>query len=488
MARYNYDRLSAQDNSFLVLETRNLHMHVASTQTFELGPLATPEGGVDFAAIKRFAASVLHRIPRYRQKLRWIPFENTPVWVDDSHFTVDYHVRHTSLPKPGSDEQLKHLAARIMAQQLDRSRPLWEIWVVEGLERGRFALISKIHHCMIDGVSGVDIAQVLQSPTPDREIHPSPSYIPRPAPTRRELLRDAMIWRLGLPFRAVRSVRAFQRETDHLWAEVQLRARALRDMFMAQNAPSSGSPINGRIGPHRHFDWWSVPLEDVKAIRKALGCTVNDVVLTIVTTAFREFLMRRQVRPEDIDFRVQAPVSVRRDDEKGRLGNRVSAWLIRLPLEEADPINQLERIHKITEELKRSQQALGVDMMMSLMEVVPSALMSLGVQAASGSMNSIVTNVPGPQFPLYMLGAEMQAIYPQVPLLPNVGLGIALISYNGTICWGFNADMELVPDLRSFVELIESSFARLAEAAGTTAPRRRPKPRSAAPAGSAAGD
>ena len=168
--------------------------------------------------------------------------------------------------------------------------------------------------------------------------------------------------------------------------------------------------------------------------------------------------------------------------------DRVSAWLIRLPLEEPDPIRQLERIHEITQELKRSQQALGVDMMMSLMEVVPSALMSLGVQAASGSMNSIVTNVPGPQFPLYMLGAEMQAMYPQVPLLPNVGLGIALISYNGTIFWGFNADMELVPDLRSFVELIASSFARVAEAAGTTAPRRRPKPRPVAPAGSAAGD
>ena len=243
---------------------------------------------------------------------------------------------------------------------------------------------------MIDGSSGVDIGQILQSPTPDTEIHEAPAYIPRPAPTSFELARDSLTWRLGVPFRALRGLREFRRETSDLSAEVALRARALRDMFVAQNASSSATPFNRRVGPHRAFDWWSVPLADVKAIRKALDCTVNDVVLTVVTGAFREFLARRQVRPDEIDFRVQAPVSVRRPEEQGKLGNRVSAWLIRLPLDAADPREQLRRIHETTQDLKESQQALGVDMMMSLMEVMPTALLSLGAQAASGSMNSIV--------------------------------------------------------------------------------------------------
>ena len=463
MARYNYDRLSAQDNSFLVLETPNHHMHVTSVQVFERGPLATPDGGVDFQRIKAFTASVLHRIPRYRQKLRFIPFENTPVWVDDAHFNIDFHLRHTALPRPGSEAQLKQLAARVMAQQLDRARPLWEIWVVEGLDGDRFAMVSKIHHCMIDGSSGVDISQILQSVTPDAEIHPAPAYIPRSSPSPADLVRDSVRRRVEMPLRAFRD---FRRETEDVWDDLQLRARALRDMFVSQNTPSSETPINGRIGPHRISDWWRVPLSDVKAIRKGLGCTVNDVVLTVVTGAFREFLVRRQMRPEELDFRVQAPVSVRRDDEKGKLGNRVSAWLVRLPLEHEDPREQLARIHETTQGLKESKQALGVDMMMSLMEVMPTALLSLGVQAASGAMNSIVTNVPGPQFPLYLLGAKLEAMYPQVPLLQNVGLGIALISYDGEVCWGFNADAELVPDLASFVSLVERSFARVAESAG----------------------
>ncbi len=485
MARYNYDRLSAQDNSFLVMETPNHHMHVSSVQVFERGPLATPEGGVDFDRIKRFTASVLHRIPRYRQKLRFIPFENTPVWVDDAHFNIDFHVRHTALPRPGSEAQLKNLAARVMAQQLDRARPLWEIWVVEGLEGDRFAMVSKIHHCMIDGSSGVDISQILQSITPDAEIHPAPAYIPRPSPSPGDLFRDSLRRRAEMPLRALRGFRDFRRETEDLWEEVSTRARALRDMFVSQNAPSSETPINGRLGPHRVSDWWQVPLADVKAIRKGLECTVNDVVLTVVTGAFREFLLRRQMRPDELDFRVQAPVSVRREEEKGKLGNRVSAWLIRLPLEQEGPREQLARIHETTQALKESKQALGVDMMMSLMEVMPTGLLSLGVQAASGAMNSIVTNVPGPQFPLYLLGAKMEAMYPQVPLLPNVGLGIALISYDGQVCWGFNADAELVPDIASFRSLVERSFAVVAEAAGV-APTAKKRARAVKKAGRAA--
>ena len=465
MARYSYDRLSGQDTSFLLWETPNLHMHVASTLILELGPLASGDGGVAFDRFKRFIESVLHRIPRYRQKLKWVPIEAHPVWVDDRDFNIDYHVRHTSLPKPGSEAQLKKLAARVMAQQLDRDRPLWEIWVVEGLEGDRFAMISKIHHCMIDGSSGVDISQILMRLTPDTTLDEGPRYIPRLEPSGSDLFSDAArIW-LGGPLRALRGIRQFRRETENLREEILLRTRAVRSAIASQASYASQSPINGPLGPHRLFDWWSVPLADVKAIRRGMKCTVNDVVLTVVTGAFRGYLMRHRVDPSGLDFRVQAPVSVRSEEERGKLGNRVSGWLVRLPVGESDPRKQLERIHETTQELKNSHQALGADMIIGMMGIMPNALVSLGAQAASGTMNSIVTNVPGPQFPLYTLGSELLAMYPQVPLLANVGLGIALISYNGNICWGFNADLGLVPDLADFVARIKESFAQLAEIA-----------------------
>jgi diacylglycerol O-acyltransferase / wax synthase len=461
MAQYMYEPLSAQDHSFLVMETSSLHMHVASTQLFELGPLATAEGGVDFARIKRFIGSVLHRIPRYRQKLHFVPIFETPVWVDDDEFSLDFHVRHTALPKPGSDKQLRQLAARIMAQPLDRTRPLWEIWVVEGLSEGRFALVSKIHHCMIDGSSGVDISQILQSRTPERRIGQAPPFVARPTPGPGELFGYALRWRAGLPLRALRGLREFRRETEDAWGELRLRARVLARMFLEQYGRASESPINGPIGPHRTFGWVDMDLAELRAARRGFGCTLNDLVLCIVTGAFRDYLRLRGVRPEDLEFRIQAPVSVRSEDERGRLGNRVSGWVVTLPLGEEDPRLQLAEIQETTRDLKESKQALGVEMMMAAMGEMPTALLSLGMQAASGTINSIVTNVPGPQFPLYLQGARMLALYPQVPLLQSLGLGIALISYDGKVCWGFNADPKLVPDLEVFVAAIRSSQARV---------------------------
>ncbi len=466
MARYTYERLSAQDNSFLLLETANVHMHVAATTIFEAGSLDTADGGIDIDSIKRATEAVLHLIPRYCQKLKWIPFENHAVWIDDRHFNIDYHIRHTALPKPGTDEQLKRLAARVMAQQLDRSRPLWEIWVVEGLERGRFAMINKMHHCMIDGASGVDLSQILMSPSPEHPLSEVHAFVPRPAPSRMDLWRDELTRRLSLPFRAIRDFREFARQTDDLRLEIRQRVRALTELIGWAVSGASETPINGRLGPHRRFDWLTMPLEEVKAVRKALGCTVNDVVLTTVAGAVSEYMIHRRVNPGELDFRVSAPVSVRREEERGKLGNRVSSWIVRLPLEERDPLGRLEAIHEVTRTLKESKQALGVEMMMAAAEWTPPALLSLGAQAASGPINMIVTNVPGPQIPLYMLGAKLEVSFPQVPLLENTGLGIALFSCDGKLCWGFNADYDLVPDLPVFVKAVEGSFAELSEAAG----------------------
>jgi WS/DGAT/MGAT family acyltransferase len=475
MPRYSYERLSAQDNAFLLFETRNVHMHVASTLVFESGPLRTRDGGVDIQQIKRSFEAVLHKVPRYRQALHFVPIEGRAVWVDDPHFSLDYHIRHTALPKPGDEEQLKKLSSRVMAQQLDRKRPLWETWVVEGLEGGdRFALISKIHHCMIDGASGVDLAQIQFSVDPDqRPTKNPPRFMPRPAPTRGELMRDEAARWATLPLRALRGVREFSAATEDVRSEVLVRARALVDMLgMASGA--SETPLNGVLGPHRVFDWLRVPLAELKAMRKALGCTINDVVLTVVTGAVRDYLIYRGVRPEGIEFRVGAPVSTRSESERGRLGNRVSSWVLALPIAEPDPRVQLEAIHQETRRLKESRQALGVEMMMQVAEYTPSNLLTLGARAISGPINTIVTNVPGPQFPLYFCGAKLLALYPQVPLMENLGLGIALASYNGTVHWGFNADPDIVPDLDAFLLRLRAAYDNVARAAGVAVEPARP--------------
>jgi len=461
------DRLSAQDNSFLLMESPNCHMHVSSTLIYEATELRTEGGGIDFDRIMRATESYLHLIPRYRQKLHFIPLENHAVWVDDRHFSLDYHVRHTSLPKPGNEEQLKKLSARIMAQPLDRKRPLWETWVVEGLENDRFAMITKIHHCMIDGSSGVDIAQIMMSTDASTTISEAPTFVPRPAPSNADLLRDEVLRRASLPLQILKGINAFVAETEDLATEVTARARILWQT-LGQGLRASETPMNGPPSPHRKFDWYEMPLEDVKAIRRGLGCSVNDVVLTIVTGAIREFLQMRGARPEDLEFKISSPVSVRREEEKGKLGNRVSSWILSLPIDEEDPKRQLERIHATTQDLKKTNQALGVEMIMKAAELAPSSLLSLGAQSISGPINSIVTNVPGPQVPLYLQGAKLLSLYPQVPLLGEMGLGIALMSYDGKLCWGFNANPEVIPDLADFVTFIRDAVDRVAAVAQVT--------------------
>jgi WS/DGAT/MGAT family acyltransferase len=450
MARYTYERLSALDHSFLVLEKSNAYMHVASTQVHEVGPLARPDGGIDAEAIKELTAGSLQRIPRYRQKLAYIPIENRPVWVDDHNFNIDYHVRHTSLPRPGTDEQLKRLSARIMQQHLDRDRPLWEMWVVEGLERGRFALVSKVHHSMIDGVAGVDLMRILMSTTAEQPIPEAHRYIARPNPSRR----------VTLPWRTLRDARAFFREARDVRRDITLRLRALTETLGATLRFPSQTPLNHPIGPHRRFDWMATELSEIKAIRRQFSGTVNDVVLTVVTGAVRRFLQQRGVDPRKIEFRVMAPVSVRTEDEQGAFGNRISVWLVDLPIAQADPRKQLKWIAKRTAELKESKQATAAEVLTQVAEWTPSNLLALGARNVTRLLpfNMVVTNVPGPQIPMYMVGARMLEVYPHVPLVDNLGLGIALMSYDGKLFWGLNADYDLVPDLADFVSAIRDSF------------------------------
>jgi diacylglycerol O-acyltransferase len=462
MSHYKYDRLSAQDASFLVFETPNAPMHVAGTQIFDAGPLRRADGGIDIERIRDATRAILHLVPRYCQKLAWIPYFNHPVWVDDRDFNLDYHIRHTALPRPGGKAQLRGLVSRVVGQRLDRSRPLWETWVVEGLEGDRFALVTKVHHCMIDGQTGVDLSHILLSPDADAigADDDTPPFIPRPAPRPRELVFDELLRRFALPVRAAAAARSMVRK-EGAYQSIATRARAFSEMFSWLVKVRSDTPLNGSLSPHRRFDWLVTSLDETKAVRRALDCSVNDVVLAVVTGAIREFLLRRHVRPETIRFHVSAPVNVRSEDDDRRFGNRVSSWIVELPVDAADPLQRIRRISAQTRQLKESRAALGVEVMMAATEFAPRLLLPFVARASSLPINMVVTNVPGPQFPLYMFGARMEASYPLVPLLERTGLNIALLSYDGKLCWGVNADYAMVPDLTAFCAGIERSFSQL---------------------------
>ena len=476
MPGYAYDRLSFLDSSFLLAEGPKSHMHVGGTAIFTTGPLRTPQGGIDIERLRVYVESRLHLIPRYRQILATIPIEGHPVWVDDPHFNIDYHVRHTSLPRPGDRRQLKRLAGRIMSQQLDRSKPLWEMWIVEGLEGGEhFAMTSKVHHCMIDGMSSVDLLAVLLTPTATEAVDEPPRWLPRPAPSGWQLLACELRRRLRAPFVTFASLGAIWEHATDPRSDLRVTLRALRTMLGSSLRIVSDTPINRPIGPHRRVDWLTMPLDDVKAVKQQLGGTLNDVVLATVAGAVQRFLEARRVNVETLDFRVMAPVSVRLPQERGTLGNRVSAWLIDLPLAERDPRRRLAKIREATAKLKDTKQALGAEALTRVAEWTPSTLLSLGARMLTRALpfNLVVTNVPGPQMPLYLLGSRMQENYGHLPLTDYLGLGIVLFSYAGGLTWGFTADWDLIPDLHEFVSAVRAAFEELRttaeQASGTSA-------------------
>ncbi len=467
-----YDRLSAQDRSFLDLEGPNTHMHVAGAFVFEAGPLVRSNGGVDIDHIRDYVASRLHRIPRYRQRIERIPLENHPVWVDDERFNIHYHVRHTSLPAPGDDRQLKRLCGRILSQQLDRGKPLWEIWIVEGLEHDRIALLSKVHHCMVDGVSGSELLQVLLNPVPEKTFAEAPGWYPSPTPSAARLLRDAVLRRIATPFHLAAAAQRALREPAEVRRSIEDHLAGLRESLGAALWPAADTPLNRPIGPHRRFDWLAFDLDEVKRVKQRLGGTVNDLVLAVVAGAVGRFLEQRGVsrpRQRGLDFRVVCPVSLRSPSERGTLGNRVSTMIAALPIGETDPRRRLETVSQIMGNLKESKQALGAEALTSVSEWTAPTLVTLAARLAfrQRTSNLVVTNVPGPQIPLYLLGARMTEAYPMVPLFANQGLAVALYSYAGGLYWGFNADWDLFPDLHDIVIATDEAFRELCEAADT---------------------
>jgi diacylglycerol O-acyltransferase / wax synthase len=463
----NPDRLTGLDSSFLHLEDGATHMHVAGAAILEGRAPAYDE-------LIEHIVSRLHLVPRYRQRLAFVPFgQGRPVWVDDPHFNVAFHVRHTALPSPGGDEQLKRLCGRIFSQALDRSRPLWELWLVEGLADDRFAVLSKTHHALVDGISGVDIATVLFDTSPDPAgIAPERQRAPRPLPTDAQLLADALLERATAPAEIARSVRAALRGPRQVAAKLGAAAYGLGAVAKAGLRSAPSSPLNVRIGPHRRFTWVRGDLQQFKVVKNALGGTVNDVVLAAVAGALGRYLHRRDEPIDDTVLRAMVPVSVRADVERGALGNRVAAMWAGLPIGETDPIKRLEMISGEMSGVKESGQAIGAQVLTELTGFAPPTIMAQAARlsARQRMFNLVVTNVPGPQFPLYMLGRRLQEMFPMVPLAGNQALGIAIMSYDGQLNFGLNADYDALGDVELLAQDLTDAIAELLQAAGAVTP------------------
>ena len=468
MSAFAYERLSELDHSFLIYEGPNSPMHVGAVQIYEAAPLRAPDGTIDIERIIEYVGSRLYRIPRYRQRVQPAPVRSHPIWVDDPHLNLRYHVRHTRLPRPGSERILKRTCARILEQPLDLGKPLWEVWVVEGLEGDRLALVSKTHHCMIDGVSGVDLLTVLMTPQPSEKVEPPPVWLARRAPSALEYAAGELARGVGAPLRLADGLRRVARNEQGARDELFERLRATARLAASTVSLAAPVPFNQPVGPHRRFDWLPMSLDEIDAVRAKLGGTVNDVVLAVVAGAMRRYLKKaRQTDVDTLDFKVMAPVSVRDGGERGRLGNRVAAWFVPLPLAERDAVKRLAHVRETTERLKRRHEALGAETLTQALEWLGSTPISLGARLLerAAPFNMVVTNVPGPSRPLYLLGARMLEAHPMVPLLGTLGLGIALFSYGRTLSWGFTADWELVPDLHDLVLAVEHEFARLRDRA-----------------------
>ncbi len=477
MAQRHLDRLTAVDASFLHQEGPSSHMHVGGLTIVEGPP----------PAMEEFLEQIrkrLHLVPRYRHKLAYTALDSgRPVWVDDPSFNLEYHVRHTALPSPGKWDQLQNLTARIFSQALDRSKPLWEMWLIEGLgpkmegpgspasgrlrhpPDNRFALISKTHHALIDGIAGVDLATVLfdvsKEPPPLR--HSGRAWKPKPEPDSTELvavgLRGAV--RAGVEM-ASAAVGALTHPEQTL-ERAREAAEGVGEIVWAGLNPAPATPLNVEIGPHRRFVGVAAQLEDFKLVKNALGGTVNDVVLTVVTGALREFLIARGVRTEGMEMRALVPVSVRTVGERHEGGNRIAAIRGPLPVYIADPLQRLRFVRHAMDGLKESKQALGAEVIAGAQNFAPPTILAQAsrLNFSTRLFNLIVTNVPGPQFPLYVLGRRMERVFPVAFLPQNHALAVAIMSYAGEMNFGLLGDFDALPDIESIGESIAEELAEL---------------------------
>jgi len=462
------DRLGPLDAAFLYAEDEDPHtsMAIASVGIFA-GP---PPSQAEFSAAY---ASRLHLVPRYRQRVRKVPFDlGPPVWVDDPHFDLGWHLRRTALPAPGTDAALNRLLARLMAQRLDRDRPLWETWVVEGLDGGRWALVSKVHHCMVDGVSGTELYHLLLSPTPTTEelptIPPSTPFGAPPSDLR--LLVDAAVQLGTIPLRQLGLLRQVLARPGDGLARLGSTTRGLFALTGAA-LPAPSSSLIGASGQQRKYASTVLRMRDVKLIGRHFGVTVNDVALAVVTSGFRALLASREERCDPTKVRSLVPVSVRPPGTEGELANKVSCLLVDLPVHLDDPVSRLQAAHAAVQSARSRGEAVAGAAIVDLAERQPyvavSALLRTVFQLPQRSVVTVTTNVPGPSQPLYLLGRQMLRLLPYVPIAEGVRIGVAILSYCDELAIGVTADYDSGDGLDLFLAAVQQDLQALLDAATT---------------------
>jgi WS/DGAT/MGAT family acyltransferase len=459
------DRLNPLDALFVDAEDEDQHtsMAIASIAVFE-GPPPSPEETLAFLAGR------LPAVPRYRQKLRTVPLRlGRPVWVDDPDFDLRYHVRRAALPAPGGEQQLAALMARVMSQRLDRDHPLWEYWAVEGLAGGRWALISKVHHCMVDGISGTDLYRVIFDFSPEPSPPVADDRIPGSEPSPLRLAVQAAVDTVVLPLReALAAGGAVARDPARAVWQAAATGRAIAKLAPAL-WPVTGSSLSGQIGQQRRYTWARASLDDVKCIKRSLGGTVNDVVLAAISGGFRTLLLARGEQPGPHMVRSLVPVSLRAPGEENIYENQVSAVLADLPVHVADPVERLAAVQAELQALKTAREAVVGEALIGLGRYTPFPLASRGVRLLFGlpqrEIVTVTTNVPGPQQPLYGMGRRLLEIIPYVPIATTVRTGICIFSYCGNVTFGITGDFNANPDLDVLADGVEHGIAELVKAA-----------------------
>jgi diacylglycerol O-acyltransferase len=457
------ERLTRLDASFLYLEEPDTPMHVGGVLILE-----APRGGVD--ALAALVEARLPLVPRYRQRVAMVPGHlANPVWVDDPDFDISYHLRRNGLPRPGTEAQLLDLVSRLASRPLHRRRPLWEMYLVDGLSKGRVAVITKTHPALVDGLSAIDIGQVLLDVEPDAPAPEPAEWRPERLPNGAQLVWEALDEYARRPSAIVDTARGAVTDVRSTAARLTGVAGGLLRTARKTMLAAPHTPLNTAVGRQRRVAIARAELDDLKTVRKAYGGTINDVLLTVVAGALREWLLSRG-EPVVAGTAVRALVPVSMQDEDPGAGNRVSSYLVDLPVGEPNPRVRLARLSYAMRGIALHGQSVGADSLIALTGFAPPTLHALGARAARGLsrrlFNLVVTNVPGPQFPLYAAGSRMLEVFPVVPLARGQGLSIGMTSYDGRVCFGLNADRESVGDVDVLADLIEQEVAELVEAAG----------------------
>lgn len=479
------DRLGSLDTGFLVLESPTTPMHIGSLTYLEGGPLRDQDGHIRLSELRRLVDERLALAPRFRQRPVWAPGSvGRPVWADDPDFDVADHVSEVVVAPPGGEAELRDLFVHLMMRVLDRSRPLWELWVVDGCADGSVVLIEKIHHVMMDGVSGIDVAMLLTDagPEPRPTAPPSTAIVPKRSPGWPVLLATGLADELSLPLRlATGPARLLQGLGSVIRDGIPAHRLAGRLGYMATLARGGRSllaretvaprtELNRPVGAHRIYDHMEVDLTEVRSIADRYGCTVNDVALTAVAGGIRALRLDRG-EPAEGAFQVAVPVSTRRSAEHLMLGNRVAAFLLRLPVGEADPARRLEAVHALTRRRKAEGQADLVAAVVAAADRWPTPVVGTvaGFLHHQPFANAVVTNVPGPPGPRFVLGARLRRLAPLVPLARNLDLSVGVVSYDGELSFGCFADADRCPDLAAITAGITATIGSLAG----RSPRRR---------------